>query len=457
MLARESWRSVPVGEVRAPGARVLCTLLAVTLLGTVCNNVLNVPLREISLDLGVPLPAGVLAVSSFALVLAVTMPLVGWVGDRVGRTRTLLVAQVLMACSMAGAALAPSLPVLAVCRGLQGLACAAAPPCVMGLLASLYGPQRRNRVMGAWAAANGVGQALGPPLGGLVAESLGWREIFWVLTPVSVLLVAALAWLVPAEPARPARLHWPGTITFTLGTALLMAAAALAPGATIPLPVLAGLAAAGTGLLTAYALLSRNVADPFIPPRLIAETRFLRSGFAACAQMFCLGATLVAMPLYATGSLGLRTAMAGLLVFALPLTMAVLAGVVGVLSERTRPRWVLRAGLALLVVAEMAIGCYVGARGQSLAAVAALLAAIGCGVALVQTPAAAGATRSAAGSAGAALGLFNTLRFGGAALGVAWVGLMYPVVSPPVLFGGCAVFALAGLAVSFAGRNPAPG
>ncbi|WP_199432313.1 MFS transporter [Qaidamihabitans albus] len=439
-----------------PGRRVLLTLLAVTLLGTVSNNVINVPLRDISRELGVPLSAGVLAVASFVLVLAATMPLMGWVGDRFGRRRTLIVAQVLLLAGMVGAALAPSLPVLAASRALQGLACAAAPPCVMGMLASVYGPARRNRTMGAWAAANGIGQALGPPLGGLVAGPWGWRAIFWLLVPVSALLVVALVWLVPAERARPRRLHWPGTVAFTTGIALLMAAAALAPGGVLPWWWLGALGLVGVGGLIVFVLVSRRAAEPFVPPALLVEPRFLRSGVAACAQMFCLGATLVAMPLYVTGALGLPTALAGVLVFALPATMAVLATVVGRLSERTRPRWVLRGGLGTLVAAELGLGVYVTAQGGDLVVLCILLVAIGAGVALVQTPAAAGATRSAAGQAGAALGLFNTLRFGGATLGTVWVGLSYTHAPPLVLFGGAAAFALAGLLVSFAGRDPAP-
>lgn len=434
---------------------MLVTLLAVTALGTVCNNVVTVALRDIAADLRTSLSSGVLAVSAFALVLAAAMPVMGWVGDRFGRVRTLVAAQAMLAASTAAAALAPSLGVLVACRGAQGLACAAAPPCVMGLLASLYGPVRRHRVIGAWAAANGIGQALGPPLGGLVAGVLGWRAIFWCLAPLSGLLVAALALLVPADPPGRARLHWPGAIAFTTGTALVMSAVVFASGSALPPVVLACLGVAGTGALAGFVLVSRRAADAFIPPRLVVQPRFLRSGVAAGVQMFCLGATLVAMPLYATGALGLSTQLTGLVVFVLPLTMAVLAGAVGLVSERTRPRWVLRAGLGVLATAEVGLGAYLGGQGTSIVAVTALLVAVGTGVALVQTTAAAGATRSTAGQAGSALGLFNSLRFGGAALGTAWAGLTYATMPPLGVFGGCAALALLGLAVSFAGTDPA--
>ncbi|MFG2054234.1 MFS transporter [Micromonospora sp. NPDC048930] len=443
-------------QPKRAGLAVLLTLLGATLLGTVINNVLNVPLRDITADLGVSLSAGVLVVSSFVLVLAAGMALSGWVGDRFGRRRTIIASLALMAVAMVGAALAPSLPVLVAMRALQGLACAAYPPAVMGMLATIYGPSQRARTMSAWAAANGIGQAIGPPLGGLLADLAGWRAIFWCLAPVAVILLVATVVLVPNDRGHATALHWPGAVSLTLGSALLMTAATAVPQHAVPAWLIVTLAVAGVGLLAVFANTSAKAEAPIIRPRLIVESRFLRSTVAASAQMFCLAATLVAVPLYATGTLGRTTAVTGLLVLALPAAMAVLAPVVGLLSERGRPRWILRTGLVLLAAVELLLGLYAGAAGRSIAVLVALLLTVGVGVALVQTPSAAGATRSPAGRSGAALGLFNMMRFGGSALGAAWVAVVYPSGSLLLLFAGCAAVAVVGLVVSFVGPDPSP-
>jgi hypothetical protein len=70
----------------------------------------------------------------------------------------------------------------------------------------------------------------------------------------------------------------------------------------------------------------------------------------------------------------------------------------------------------------------------------------------VQTPSLSGATRSPAGQRGAGLGLFNMMRFVGASVGAAGVAAAYPG-HLGLLFAGCAAIALAGLALSFAGRE----
>ncbi|MCW3845208.1 MFS transporter [Micromonospora yasonensis] len=453
--------ATPAGPEAAPqrkqaGLAVLLTLLGATLLGTVINNVLNVPLRDITADLGVSLSSGVLVVTSFVLVLATGMALSGWVGDRFGRRRTIIASLALMALAMVGAALAPSLPVLVAMRALQGMACAAYPPAVMGMLATIYGPSQRARTMSAWAAANGIGQAVGPPLGGLLADLAGWRAIFWCLAPVAVILLVATVWLVPNDRGHATALHWPGAVSLTLGAALLMTAATAVPQHAVPAWLIVILAVAGVGLLAVFANTSAKAAAPIIRPRLIVESRFLRSTVAASAQMFCLAATLVAVPLYATGTLGRTTAVTGLLVLALPAAMVVLAPVVGLLSERGRPRWILRTGLVLLAAVELLLGLYAGTSGRSTALLVALLLTVGVGVALVQTPSATGATRSPAGRSGAALGLFNMMRFGGSALGAAWVAVVYPSGNLLLLFAGCTAVAVVGLVVSFVGPDPSP-
>jgi hypothetical protein len=85
-----------------------------------------------------------------------------------------------------------------------------------------------------------------------------------------------------------------------------------------------------------------------------------------------------------------------------------------------------------------------------------MLVVLGIGMAMVQTPAAAGATSSPAGAYGAAVGLFSMVRFSGSATAAAWVALIYPTGSMLLLFGGCAVLALAALAASYFGPDPEP-
>ena len=440
---------------RQPGVSARVSLLAVTVLGTMSNNIINVPLRAVAYDFGQPVATAVLCVIAFSLVLAVTMPLTGWLGDRVGRKLVLCSAVGLMGVAQVAAAVAPNLPFLVVARALQGLGCSAIPPIVMGLLVYHY-PHQRARMMGAWAAANGIGQAAGPPIGGVISDLAGWRSIFVLMAAGSFVVLALIGRQVPSAPRLPAPLHLPGALLLTGGVGLILAGTTAASQPAIPYWVDAVTVAAGLLLVLGFGLVSRGNPRALIPVRYIFESRFARSAVAAFAQMFTLGTALVAIPLFLTGPLDLSTSIAGALFFALPLTMAVMAPVVGRLAESFTPRPVLRSGLLTLIVGAGLTGWFATSGSTSLALMTALLIVLGTGMAFVQTPAATGATRSPAGAIGAALGLFNLLRFAGSTAGAAWVALLLPQDQTMLMYAGCGVVAAIALALSFAGPDPAP-
>ncbi len=164
----------------------LAALLAGTLVGTVSNNVVNVPLDAILDDFGAPLGSGVFVVVGFLIAFAATVPLAGWIGDRFGRRRVYCAALLSTAICAVGAATAPSLPLLIAWRSLGGVAAAAFAPAVMGLIAWMFTGARRGRAVGAWASVNGIGQAVGPSMGGIVADAWGWRWVFVPLVPVAL-------------------------------------------------------------------------------------------------------------------------------------------------------------------------------------------------------------------------------------------------------------------------------
>jgi EmrB/QacA subfamily drug resistance transporter len=421
-------------------------------LGTISNNIVNVPLRQIIADFDAPVTQGVLVASASVLVLAVAMPLTGWVSDRLGRRRTLVLALSMLSVGTLGATVAPTLSLLVLSRGVQGLGCAAVPVAVMGTLARTFPPERRSSVMGAWGAANGIGQAVGPPVGGLVADAFGWRAIFGALVPVTVGVLILPGRVVPRDAGHDPRIDGVGAGALTVGVALLMTSATAAPQPGVP----AWMPIAGTVLglasLVAFVLAGLRRQNPFVDPRLLVETRWLRSAAGVFVQQSSLAAVLVAVPLYLTGVAGLSVSVTGLLVFSLPLVWAMAAPLVGVLADRVGPRPVLRTGLALLAAVDAGLAVALSTGVTHLLPLIALMLAAGTAIALVQTPALTGATRSPAGQRGAGLGLFNMMRFVGAATGTAAVAAAWPD-GLLWLFGGCAAVAVGGLVLSFLGRE----
>lgn len=453
MTTRTDVPAAPVAETDTGTPLALSALLAGTLVGTLSNNILNVPLPQILSHFDASLEDGALLAVGFLLTFAASMPLAGYIGDRYGRRRVYCGALLGTAICAAGAATAPTLEILVVWRALGGLAAAAFAPAVMGLIAWLFGARRRARAVGAWATVNGLGQAIGPTLGGFVAGQWGWRWVFVPMIPIALVgLAGTLRWI-PVFPGRPMNLDVPGAVTLTAGSAGIVLGLSMFGQAGVP-PSAAGIVlAVSVAVLVGFVVHCRRATEPFVEVRLLVESRFARSAVAAFAQMFCLGAALLAVPLR-LHSTGATTATAGAILFALPAVMAALAPLVGRTVDRVGGRRMLRAGLVILLFGQIELAVVLAADRPRLWLVAVILAVTGAGIAAVQTPAAAGSTRSPAGERGTGLGMFNLVRFGGSAVGAAWVTVAFGTWTVGPLFVVCAVVVGAGLAASFLGSDP---
>ncbi|WP_020495629.1 MFS transporter [Sciscionella marina] len=438
------------------GRPLIAALMLGTFASTIANTLVNVPLAAITESLSEPLTSGTLVVVAFNLSCAVGLPFAGWLGDRLGRRRVFLIAMAGVSVGALGAAVAPNLALLITFRLVQGCSGALVLPTVLALLTSAAGPGRRGQAVSWWAAANGAGQAAGPTIGGLLADELGWRSVFLVIMPFALTaLLGGLRWI-PRTPSRVVRLEAAGATTLAAGVALVLAGASAVSATGLTRVFGIGALGLAVALLVVFLALERRSTQPFVSPRLLADPRFLRSASAAMCQMFCLTATLLTVPLYLTADSWDARA-AGLLIVPLPLAMTVFAPVAGLLTERWSPRRALRTGLVALGLAELALAgvLLTDAVGPVLVTVAAC---VGAGMALTQTPAAAGATRSTQEfDSGTGLGVFNMLRFVGAALGGTVVALIlgdHPsrAWEFSAMAGVCAATALLAVLSTFVGR-----
>lgn len=430
----------------------LAALLAGTLVGTLSNNIVNVPLPAMLADFDAPLSSGVFVVVGFLLTFTATMPVVGWIGDRFGRRRVYCIALIGTAICAVGAATAPTLPVLIGWRCLGGVMAAAFGPAVMGLLTWLFAGERRGRAVGLWASVNGIGQAVGPTTGGFIADAFGWRWVFIPLVPVAVAGLIGTLRHVPVSPGIRMRFDLVGATGLTVGSGLLILGVALVPQPGLTPYVLAMLGAAVV-VLALFVWHCLRAPAPFVQVRLVLEARFARSSLAAFAMMFSLGAILLAVPLYLSDDNRSAT-VAGLVLLVVPASMVVLGPIVGRYLDRIGPRRVLRTGLVLLAAGQL--GLVLATRAEvPLGLLAAVLVLAGIGIAGVQTPAATGATRSPAGAQGTGLGLYNLIRFSGSAMGAAWVAIAVNISGYPLVFAVAAVVVMLGFLGSFFGPDPA--
>ena len=152
-----------------------------------------VGLPAVAEDLDVGRSSTALLVTAYLVAMLVCQPAGGRLGDRRGRRRVLAVAITGFGLASIGATAAPTFPALLVGRCAQALFGAALIPNAQALLRATVAAERRGRTFGLVGTGIGAGAAIGPVLGGVLADGVGWRGIFAVNVPLCLLALVLLA------------------------------------------------------------------------------------------------------------------------------------------------------------------------------------------------------------------------------------------------------------------------
>lgn len=379
---------------------------------------------------------------AYLITLVALLVPVGRVSDSAGRKLVYLLGFLLFTVASAGCGLAPTLGVLVAGRVVQAVGAAMLQANSVALIttaatetAAAGGPaghqgQLLRAALGVQAAAQALGLALGPAVGGLLVAGPGWRWVFMINIPVGVVALVAGRYLLPRTRQRvPAtRFDRVGLALLAVGATAGLAAVSAVSGLPVPWwgAVLLGAAALlAVGFFPWY---ERRAADPLVPPGMLADRGVAGGLGAACLGYLVLFGPLVVGPV----ALAEHGGAAGLYLTALPAGFALSALAGGRvlprnLSNRAR-------GVGGLVVAAVALGALAvvpaGAGGMPVTALlvgAFFLVGAGLGV---FTPANnAGVMGSVpVRRAGTAGGLVNMARALGTALGVAAVTLVLHLV-----------------------------
>lgn len=414
---------------------------------------MNAPLHRIQQEFSANDAEVVLAVSAFTIAMVVFVPLTGWLCDRYGAVRVVLICLGVMVVAQLLAAFSVNLEVLILLRLVQGIACSAFPPGIQRSLVVLW-PSKGQAAMAAWASAIGLGQAIGPPVGGLVSELFGWRSVFLVQSLVCLILMLTIIAVIPKMEGLPTPIHATGMTVLMLAVAASVVTVTLIGQRASPVvELVVGTIAAIS--LAAYVFLAAKYPKKLFEPRSLLEKRYIRGTVTAGTAMLIMGVCLVSLPLHLGEALGLTPGPVGLVVFTMALSMVLSGRLTAWFSNKLGARRVVEVGLMILVISPLALGWWTSQGSISVAAqigvIVALLLVIGAGINASQSIAAYAISRSEAARNSMAFGLHNTARFMGMAVGYAWAALIYPTGNNLLLYGGVAVAALFALLATIVG------
>jgi EmrB/QacA subfamily drug resistance transporter len=388
-------------------------------------TVVNVALPAIRSDLDASFAELQWVVDAYALTLAATLLTAGAIADREGRRRVFVAGLAVFTACSALCAAAGSGTVLDIARAAQGIGAAAMFAASLAVLAHEFQGAQRGLALGVWGAVTGAALAIGPLVGGLLVDGLGWRWVFLVNLPPGLLLTWLTARSLPESRDPSARgLDVPGIVSF--GGACFLGTFGLIRGnedGWTSAPVLGCLGAAGV-LVVAFAAIERRARAPMLAPALFRIPAFTGTAIVAFAQSVALYPLFLFLAVYFQQGLGYSATETGVRLLPLTLVLFAVAPISGRLTGRLALRIPLVTGLALIAAALLLMRGLTPASDWTHLLPGFLVGGLAIGI-ISPALAAAMVGVLSADRVGLASGINNTFRQLGIAVGIAALGAVF--------------------------------
>ncbi|OXM99390.1 MFS transporter [Bifidobacterium vansinderenii] len=367
--------------------RSMVCLCAAELVMMINTTAFNVALPNIAESFGASMAEQQWIVSSYNLVFAAVVLLAGFLGDRLGHLKTMIVGLAMFVIASVIGLAAGNVPVLLVSRSIMGAGAGVVIPMGQALLGILFRDSELSRAMTAWAIAGTLGVPFGPLVGGALTATLGWRGIFGfdgvVFLAVIVVIHMNVSQVSASHESRSLHMPWMSVAMmfagFTLFSAGLVNAqhGVLSMDAWIPMTV-------GVALIVGFALHDRASRNPLMELGLMKDPSFAACAPALMMLNFSMYGIIFIMPAYLETVLRHDALIGGMLLMPLVVASIVGARMNDWIVSRIGSRGTSLMALGCLAVGMLTIGVAMrlpeGMMEQSMVMVGQIVAGFGLGV-----------------------------------------------------------------------------
>ncbi|MGH2407874.1 MAG: MDR family MFS transporter [Candidatus Limnocylindrales bacterium] len=238
------------------------------------------------------------AVTIYLLTATISGPIYGKLSDLFGRRPIVIFAVSLFVISSALAGLSQEMWQFIVFRGLQGLGGGAVFPIALAVVADLYTPAERGKYLGFFGAVFGLSSLVGPGIGGLITDNVGWHWIFFVNVPVGLTALFILWRLLPAirRPDAARHIDYVGAALFALAIAPILIGLTNKQTGQWADPAVGGLIAIGFVLAAIFVWIETRVPEPIVPLSLFRNRTFTVSVTAMFLAAFGFFTAIIFLP-----------------------------------------------------------------------------------------------------------------------------------------------------------------
>ena len=388
------------------------------------TTIVSVATPAVIEDLHAEVNSVVWVTSAYLLAYAVPVLITGRLGDRFGQKQVYLFGLVIFTLSSLACGLTGSVEGLIAARVVQGLGAGFMTPQTMAIITRIFPAERRGQATSLWGATAGVAVLVGPLLGGILVDSLGWEWIFFINIPIG-LLAFVLAWrLVPSLPTHPHKFDWLGVALSGVGMFLLVFG--IQEGHQQDWDALIWtMIAGGVVVLAGFVLWqARNRNEPLVPLKLFVDRNFSLANVGIATVSFAFTAMGFPVMLYAQLVRDLSPTRSALLLVPMAVMSIVLAPGIGKLTDRVHPRAITAVGFTALAVSLVWLSLAMTPDSPTWQLLLPM-GLMGAGSAGIWAPLTATATRNLPMHlAGAGAGVYNAMRQVGAVLGSAAIAVL---------------------------------
>jgi EmrB/QacA subfamily drug resistance transporter len=364
---------------------VLAATILASAMAFIDGSVVTIALPALQSDFGATFGALQWVVNAYALLLGGLILIGGAAGDRFGRNRIFVLGIALFALASLACALAPTVWVLILARGIQGIGAALLVPQSLAIIAASFPKDVRRSAIGTWAAASAITTAMGPPLGGFLIDAFDWRGIFWINLPLSVATIwLTMRYIPESRTKRTSRsLDWRGAVLAIFAFGALTIGLTLVPdfqGANLAVVLPLGLGVVG---LAAFIRAEARAEDPLMPLSLFRVRAFAAANLVTLFLYGALAGVLFLLPFDLIAHRGLSATEVGLTLLPIGIIIGIFSRVAGAAADRHGPRSLMVAGSVLVTLSAVGLAIELGDFWLGVIVPVVLLAA---GLALVVAP-----------------------------------------------------------------------
>jgi len=404
------------------------TLIAVcvaTFMLLIDVTIVNVALPDIQRDLDASLSSLQWVIGAYALTLASFLLVSGSIGDRLGRRRVFSFGFVVFTVASALCGLSGDATLLNLARGLQGCGAAAMFATALALIAQEFEGRERGNAIGIWGATVGGAVAIGPLVGGVITEGLGWEWIFFINVPIGIgALVLTETKLANVKASDPQPIDWPGLVTFSAALFLLIFGLIRGNPEGWGSAVIVASLAGAVLLLIAFVAIELRKRDAMLDMSLFRNSSFTGVSIVALTLSAGMFAMFLYLTLYLQDVLVYSPLEAGLRFLPLTLLSFIAAPIAGRLLGRIPARAMMGTGMILVGIGLILLGGIDPDDSWTHLLPGSILAGIGIGTTNPGIASVALGVVDAA-RAGMASGINSTFRQVGIATGTAGLGAVF--------------------------------